>query len=71
MGTKMTETEQKLSDDKARAEIANLNALTAKLVAETSKINTENLWYPIAIGTGLAGILLTAGLGLAKLLFGI
>lgn len=34
----LTETEQTLSDDKVRAEIA-------KLVAETSKINRTNLWY--------------------------
>ena len=70
--TGMTDEDQKLADDKARVEIANLNAPTAKLVAETSKIDTENLWYSIAIaiGTGLAGVLLTAGLGLGKLLLG-
>ena len=70
--TGMTDEDQILADDKARAEIANLNAPTAKLVAETSKIDTENLWYfiAIAIGTGLAGGLLTAGLGLGKLLLG-
>ena len=65
----MTEAEQVLADDKARAEIANLNALTAKLVAETTKINSENRWYPMVLGTGLAGVLLTAGIALAKLLF--
>lgn len=46
----MTEAEQTLADDKARAEIANLNALTAKLVAETIKINTENRWYLMIVG---------------------
>ena len=48
----MTEAEQSLADDKARAEIANLNALTTKLAAETSKINTENLWYLLVVGSG-------------------
>ena len=66
----MTEAEQTLADDKARAEIANLNALTAKLVAETIKVNSENRWYPLVLGTGLAGVLLTAGVAMAKLLFG-
>jgi len=66
----MTEAEQSLADDKARAEIANLNALTAKLVAETAKINSESRFYPLVIGTGFAGVLLTAGVALAKVLFG-
>ena len=56
----MTEAEQTLADDKARAEIANLNALTAKLVAETIKVNSENRWYPLVLGTGLAGLLFGA-----------
>ncbi len=54
----MTDEDQKLSDDKARAEIANLNALTTKLAAETfklnaegSKINTENRWYLLVVGS--------------------
>ncbi|SEA58881.1 hypothetical protein [Rubrimonas cliftonensis] len=41
----MTEREQALSDDKMRAEIA-------KLLAETSKINSENRWYPLVVGSG-------------------
>ena len=61
--TGMTDEDQMLADDKMRAEIA-------KLIAETAKINAEARWYPIAIGTGLAGVLLTAGLGLGKLLLG-
>lgn len=41
----MTNAEQALADDKTRAEIA-------KLVAETSKINSENRWYPFVVGSG-------------------
>ncbi len=40
----MTDAEVKLEDNKTRAEIA-------KLVAETSKINSENRWYPLIIGS--------------------
>jgi len=40
----MTEAEINLEDNKTRAEIA-------KLVAETSKINNENRWYPLIIGS--------------------
>lgn len=39
----MTQAEQALADDKARAEIA-------KLVAETAKINSENRYYPLIVG---------------------
>ena len=42
----MTAEEQKLADNRARVEIA-------KLVAETSKINSENRWYPLVIGSGI------------------
>ncbi|MCV6824181.1 MULTISPECIES: hypothetical protein [Halocynthiibacter] len=42
----MTNAEQSLADDKMRAEIA-------KLVAETSKINGENRWYPFVVGSGV------------------
>jgi hypothetical protein len=41
----MTQQEQTISDDKVRAEIA-------KLVAETSKINGENRWYPAVVASG-------------------
>lgn len=40
----MTAQEQALNDDKMRAEIA-------KLLAETSKINNENRWYPLIVGS--------------------
>ncbi len=43
----MTHEEQRLADDKMRAEIA-------KLFAETAKITTDRLWQPIAV---IAGIL--------------
>ena len=48
----MTEAEQTLSDDSMRAEIANLNALTTKLQAETTKLNTESRWYLLVVGSG-------------------
>lgn len=41
----MNAQEQSLADDKMRAEIV-------KLVAETSKINSENRWYPLVLGSG-------------------
>ena len=41
----MTVEEQKLSDDKMRAEIS-------KLMAETAKINSENRFYPLVVGSG-------------------
>ena len=41
----MTSEEQSLSDDKMRAEIA-------KLIAETAKINGENKFYPLVVGSG-------------------
>ena len=59
----MTTAEQNIADDKMRAEIA-------KLIAETSKINAEARWYPLAIGTGLAAALLTAGATITKVFLG-
>jgi len=41
----MTEAEVRIQDEKMRAEIG-------KLMAETSKINTENHWYPAVIASG-------------------
>ena len=41
----MTSQEQTLLDDKMRAEIA-------KLIAETAKLNAENRWYPLVVGSG-------------------
>ncbi|MEJ6745247.1 MAG: hypothetical protein QNK98_00475 [Yoonia sp.] len=55
----MTREEIKTEDNKIRAEIANLNALSTKLAAETfklnaegAKINTENRWYLLVVGSG-------------------
>ena len=48
----MTKQEQTLADDKVRAEIANLNNLSAKMAAETSKIMNENRWYPAVVASG-------------------
>lgn len=55
----MTKEEQALADDKMRAEIAkltaeiaNLGALNTKLAAETMKLNTENRWYLLVVGSG-------------------
>lgn len=44
MEMNMTAKEQKLLDDKMRAEIA-------KLMAETAKLNSENRWYPLIVGS--------------------
>ena len=48
----MTSQEQSLADDKMRAEIA-------KLLAETSKINTENQWC-VAIVASTATLAIVA-----------
>ena len=48
MDTKMTETEQKLSDDKMRAEIA-------KLLAETRQIGVNTFLAPFLAAAGLMG----------------
>lgn len=50
---KVTTEEQNLSDDKMRAEIANLIAQTSKLNAETAKIARERFMIPVTIFTGL------------------
>lgn len=42
----MTDAEQIISDNKMRAAIA-------ELIAETSKISEEALWYPLAVATAL------------------
>lgn len=49
----MTTEEQNLSDDRMRAEIANLIAQTSKLNAETAKIARERFMIPVTIFTGL------------------
>ncbi|MEM6727491.1 MAG: hypothetical protein AAF618_03225 [Pseudomonadota bacterium] len=52
----MTEQDQRLADDKMRAEIA-------KLIAETSKINQEAKWYvAIVASTGTLAIVAVAQL---------
>ena len=55
----MTKEEIKVEDNRIRAEIANLNALSTKLAAETfklnaegAKINTENRWYLAVVASG-------------------
>lgn len=42
----MTTDNKELSHDKISAEIA-------KLIAETSKINSENRWYPAIVGASI------------------
>ena len=48
----MTSDEQRLADDKMRAEIS-------KLIAETAKINKENQWY-VAIVASTATLAIVA-----------
>lgn len=53
---RMTEQEQRLVDDKMRAEIA-------KLIEETAKIKTERTWLPITItATGVAAAITAVNL---------
>lgn len=49
-----------MTDQQARK----VDAEIAKLLAETSKLNRETFWYPVAVAAGLLG----AGGALAKLL---
>jgi len=44
--------DENLRHEKISAEISNLISNSAKLQAETSKINTENKWYPAVIASG-------------------
>lgn len=56
----MTLEEQRAADDKTRAEIANLVALTSKLTAETAEINQNmkyRFWALMAVYVGSLGIL--------------
>ena len=68
----MTREEQTLVDDRVRAEIANLNAMTAKAMAEiekmrveTMKIGRERALYPLVVGAGAMG----AAVAIARFLF--
>ena len=47
----MTAEEQRVEDNKVRAEIAHLNGLTSTLSAETARINREFQWYPFIMMT--------------------
>lgn len=57
----MTEAEQTLADNKMRAEIANLIALSSKLNAEIAR---ERRFYPftVVIGAFLAGVVIAKNL---------
>ena len=48
----MTEEQQRLADDKMRAEIAKLIEEATELRARTTKQMTENKWYPAVIASG-------------------
>lgn len=49
----------------AEFETEKMRAEIAKLMAETSKINSENRFYPLVVGAALMG----AATAVAKLLF--
>lgn len=53
-----------LGEQKLQAEIANLNATTARLNGETQEFLREAWWYPVVVAGGFMG----AVLALAKLL---
>jgi len=48
-----------LNTAKINAEIAKLMAETQKLNAEANKFNRETLWYPLAVASGLVGVVAT------------
>ena len=54
----MTEQEQRLSDDKVRAEITHLNAMTAKLLKETRRYEAVILTAFLAAGAALGKMIL-------------
>ncbi|WP_157975329.1 hypothetical protein [Photorhabdus sp. CRCIA-P01] len=41
------------------AELEKIHAEIAKLIAETTKINRESMWYPIVVASGLIGAVAT------------
>lgn len=54
-------------NEQIHATLTKMNAETAKLLAETSKINTEARYHPLVVGaalmaaaTGVAGLLIKA-----------
>jgi hypothetical protein len=51
----MTESELRLADEKMRAEIMKLGAVTAKINSEASKLLTEAWWYPFVAGAAFFG----------------
>ncbi len=56
------------TNEMTQAELANINAEIAKLIAETSKLNRESAWYPIVVATGLIGAVATITTVLLKLI---
>lgn len=50
------------------AELEEIHAEIAKLMAETSKINRETMWYPIVVASGLIGAVATITTVLLKMI---
>lgn len=50
------------------AELEKIHAEIAKLMAETTKINRETMWYPIVVATGLIGAVATITTVLLKMI---
>lgn len=48
-----------MNKEMTAAELEKIHAEIAKLMAETSKINKEAMWYPIVIASGLVGAVAT------------
>ncbi|MDF0603281.1 hypothetical protein P1J78_21305 [Psychromarinibacter sp. C21-152] len=42
-----------MTDEERRLNLNRMEAEIAKLIAETSKINSENRWYPMVVASGL------------------
>jgi hypothetical protein len=50
------------------AELEIIHMEIAKLMEQTSRINQETMWYPMAVATGIVGAVATATTILIKLL---
>lgn len=60
-----------MSDDtmtstRAELEVEQLRASINKIIAETAKINSERIWYPLVIASAIVGGITTGVLTLMK-----
>lgn len=50
------------------AELKNIHTEIARLMAQTSRINRETMWYPVMVATALIGTVATVTTILIKLM---